>query len=152
MENFFNWMAKTVPEDEVTIWFNVHNMTYEKIGLIGDFFRSLNQTILDTYLGNDDSETKILLTQEDKDSHFDWCWKNVLDCFKKENIIIKHGGEHKMYLKEFFMDTFYNQSEDTIKNTIPNFIEDVFDVEKPFTKADLDILTEIYKLWDKNIE
>lgn len=65
MENFFNWMAKTVPEDEVTIWFNVHNMTYEKIGLIGDFFRSLNQTILDTYLGNDDSETKILLTQED---------------------------------------------------------------------------------------
>ena len=62
MENFFNWMNKPIPKEEVTIWFNVHNMNYEKIELFGDFFKSLNQTIIDTYLGNDESETKIWLS------------------------------------------------------------------------------------------
>ena len=35
MENFFNWMSKPIPDDEVTIWFNIHNMTYEKIERLG---------------------------------------------------------------------------------------------------------------------
>ena len=43
MENFFNWMAKPLPKDEIIIWFNIHNMTYEKIELYGDIFKSLNQ-------------------------------------------------------------------------------------------------------------
>ena len=53
MENFFNWMAKPLPKDEIIIWFNIHNMTYEKIELYGDVFKSLNHIILDTYLGDD---------------------------------------------------------------------------------------------------
>lgn len=152
MENFFNWMTKLVPPEEVSIWFNVHNMNFEKIELVGDFFESLNQTIVDTYLGDDNPETKILLIQEDKESHFEWCWKKILDDFKKENIHIKHGGDHKKYFKDFFMETFYNQSEINVKKSIPNFIKDVFDLEKPFTKSDLDILTELYKIMEKNIE
>jgi len=39
MENFFNWMSKPVPPDEVIVWFNVHNMNYEKIELCGDIFK-----------------------------------------------------------------------------------------------------------------
>jgi hypothetical protein len=50
------------------------------------------------------------------------------------------------------METFYNQSEKNVKDAIPSFILDVFDVEKPFSKSDLDILTELYKLIEKNIE
>lgn len=152
MENFFTWMSKPLPKDEVTIWFNVHNMSYEKIELVGDIFKSLNQTIIDTYLGDENVETKITLNQEDKEKHFEWCWNKVLEDFRKENFIIKHSGEHKNYFKDFYMDTFYNQSEKSVKKSIPNFIHDVFDIEKPFTKSDLDILTELYKLMDKNIE
>jgi hypothetical protein len=40
MENFFNWMSKVIPNDEVIIWFNIHNMHYEKIELYGDIFKS----------------------------------------------------------------------------------------------------------------
>ena len=152
MENFFNWMSKPIPQDEVIIWFNVHNMNYERIELYGDIFKSLNYIIIDTYMGEETSETKISLSQEDKESHFEWCWNKMIEDFKKENIIIKHGGKHKEYFRSFFFDTFYNQSEKNIKESISNFLVEVFDVEKPFSKSDLDILTELYKLMEKNIE
>jgi hypothetical protein len=152
MENFFNWMSKPIPQDEVIIWFNVHNMNYERIELYGDIFKSLNYVIIDTYMGEETNETKISLSQEDKESHFEWCWNKMLEDFRQENIIIKHGGEHKEYFRSFFFDTFYNQSERNVKDSIPNFLVEVFDVEKPFSKSDLDILTELYKLMEKNIE
>ena len=152
MENFFNWMSKPIPQDEVIIWFNIHNMNYERIELYGDIFKSLNYIIIDTYMGEETSETKISLSHEDKELHFEWCWNKMVEDFKRENIIIKHGGEHKEYFRSFFFDTFYNQSEKNIKESISNFLVEVFDVEKPFSKSDLDILTELYKLMEKNIE
>jgi hypothetical protein len=152
MENFFNWMAKPLPKDEIIIWFNIHNMTYEKIELYGDVFKSLNHIILDTYLGDDVSETKITLSEEDKISHFDWCWKKVIDDFRRENIIIKHDGEHKEYFKSFYLETFYNQNEIRIKDSIPKFLSEIFDVTMTYSKSDLDLLTELYKLIEKNSE
>ena len=152
MENFFNWMSMTIPKEDVVTWFNIHNMNYEKIELYGDIFKSLNFIIIDTYLGDEKSETKITMSKEDNESHFDWCWNKLLENFRKENIIIKHGGKHKDYFKSFFNDSFYYQKEVNIKNIIPIFIVEVFSVEKPFSKSDLDILTEIYGLFEKNIE
>jgi hypothetical protein len=55
-------MSKPIPKEEVVVWFNVHNMTYEKIELYGDIFESLNFIITDTYLGENISETKILMS------------------------------------------------------------------------------------------
>lgn len=152
MENFFNWMSKPIPKDEVVIWFNIHNMNYEKIELYGDIFKSLNHIVHDTYMGGDLIETKISLTQEDKELHLEWCWKKTVEDFKKEGILISLEGEHKEYFKGFYLDTFYNPTEKNVKEAIPSFIFDVFDVEKPFTKSDLDILTELYKMMEKNIE
>jgi len=152
MENFFNWMAKIVPKDEVIIWFNINNMTYEKIDLYGDIFKTLNHIVADTYLGNEDTETKIILSDDDNISHFNWCWNKTISNFNKENILIKNDGNHKDYYVNFYMDTFYNQKEKNLKNAIPNFLFEVFDMEKPFTKSDLDILTELYKLMEKNID
>jgi hypothetical protein len=103
-------------------------------------------------MGDETSETKISLSQEDKNLHFEWCWNRVIDDFQKENVIIKLNGEHRNYVRSFFMDTFYNQSEKKFKNSISKFLNDMFDMEKPFSKSDLDILTEIYKLMEKNIE
>jgi hypothetical protein len=152
MENFFNWMTKPLPKEELIIWFNIHNMTYEKIELYGDVFKSLNQIILDTYLGDTIFVTKIVLTDEDNLSHFEWCWKKTIDNFKKEDIHIKYEGEHKDYFKSFYMDTFYNQNEERIKDSIPKFLMDIFDVGISYSKSDLDLLTELYKLIEKNTE
>ena len=152
MENFFNWMITPISKEEVILWFNAHNMFYERIELYGDIFKSLNIIIMDTYMGDETSETKISLSQEDKNLHFEWCWNRVIDDFQKENVIIKLNGDHRNYVGSFFMDTFYNQSEKKFKNSISKFLNDMFDMEKPFSKSDLDILTEIYKLMEKNIE
>jgi hypothetical protein len=152
MENFFNWMTKPVPKEEIILWFNIHNMTYEKIELCGDFFKSLNQIITDTYLGDSTSETKISLSNEDNVSHFEWCWTKVIENFRKENIIIKSDGEHKDYFQSFFMDTFYNQTESNLKQSIPKFLNEIFEIGITYSKSDLDLLTELYKLIEKNSE
>jgi hypothetical protein len=152
MENFFNWMTKPLPKEELIIWFNVHNMTYEKIDLCGDFFKSLNQIIMDTYLGDSTSETKISLSYDDNLSHFEWCWNKVIENFKRENIIIKSDGEHKDYFQSFFMDTFYNQTESSLKKSISKFLNEIFEIGITYSKSDLDLLTELYKLIEKNSE
>lgn len=151
MENFFNWMTTPIPEDELIVWFNVHNMHYEKIDLYGDIFKSLYFIISDTFMGNDDYETKIDLTYEDNEKHFEWCWSEMIKNFEKEHIFISLEGKHKDYFKSFFLDTFYDNTQKTIKDAIPSFIKDVFELSTHFTKSDLEILTEIYYLLDKNI-
>ena len=49
------------------------------------------------------------------------------------------------------MDTFYNHPDNSVKKSIPNFLFEVFDVDKPFSKSDLDILTELYKMLEKSV-
>lgn len=154
MENFYSWMMKPVNHDDVEVWFNVNNMIYEKRQLFSDFTFSLYHLISSTYLGDDldnTSETKLVLSQEDKLKHFDWCWKKTLDNFTKENIRFNVKGEHREYYEKFFMDLFYNAENKTISENIVKFFQELFDEEKMFTKSDLDMLTEIYKLLNKNI-
>ena len=154
MENFFNYVTKPLKPEDVELWFRANNVTIEKLELFSDFSHSLYQIIIETYLGETTSsyETKILLSEEDKMKHFDWCWNKTLNSFSKENIIFKKQGGHRDYFENFFLDSFYNQKERNLKNAIPSFLTEVFDIDKPFSKSDLDILTELYKLLEKNIE
>ena len=152
MENFFIWMTKPIPHDEVITWFNIHNMNYEKIELYGDISKSLTKIIMDTYLGESVSETKIMLSDEDNMAHFEWSWNKMIEDFRKENIKIKFKGDHKDYFQSFFKDTFYNQPKESIKHSIDKFLIEIFDTEVTFSKSDLDLLTELYKLMEKNME
>jgi|LauGreDrversion4_2_1035121.scaffolds.fasta_scaffold06480_9 hypothetical protein len=145
MENFYNWMSKPVPFSEVEIWFSVHNMIPERIELFGVVFTSLAYSIIDTYFGEDNYETKVVMSESDKKNHFDWCWDKLIKDFENENILIDSDGEHKEYLWNFFLDSFYTQPQVNIREAIPEFIEELFNLEKPFAKSDLDILTELYK-------
>lgn len=151
MENFFNWMSKPIPSNEVEVWFQVHNILPEKVELYGDIFLTLSQIILDTYLGDEDLETKITMSDVDIDNHFNWSWKKTIKNFELEKIVIESNGEHKEYLKNFFHDSFYHQEKKLMRNAIPQFVSELFDLNKPFAKSDLDILTEIYKLLDRNV-
>lgn len=151
MENFFSWMTKLVPKEEVVIWFNIHNIHFERVELISDIFLSLFHIINHTYLGEDTGETKIMMNEDDVNSHFDWAWKKLVENFNKENIIINIEGDHKDYVKEFFWNTFYFPPKKKIKETLNDFLEQTFNYNKEFTKSDLDILTEVYHLFNKNM-
>ena len=154
MENFFNWISKPVPSDEVTIWFNVHNMIYERIELYGDIFKSLDYIIRDTYMGDnidDVKETKIIISQGVGDLINQLNDKTISD-FEKENIFVSEVGEHKDYVESFYFDTFYGQPDQMVKDSIPKFLNQIFDMTQQFTKSDLDMLTEFYKMMEKNVK
>lgn len=153
MENFFNWISVPIPKEELQTYFNINNINREKSDLFFDILMSLNNTITDTYLGNgENSDLLVTYTNEDKTKHFDWCWKKTIDSFKKENIILSKSGDHYKYLKIFYFDIFYNKIDGISELSIKTFLIELFNLEGSFSKADLQILTEIYRLLDKNLK
>ena len=84
MENFFNYITKPIPQEEVDIWFRVNHIIPEKMELFSDFSQSLYNIMNETYLGDssDSNETRITLTNDDKQKHFLWCWNRIVDSFK----------------------------------------------------------------------
>jgi hypothetical protein len=153
MENFFNYISKPLEYNEVDIWFKTNNIIFEKMELFYDFTYSLSMIIYDTYLGgfSDDNESKITMSEDDNLNHFNWCWKENLKNFEKENILINETGDHYDYFKDFFIEIFYKHSEDKVKKSIPDFFTEMFDRKKPFTKSDLDVLLTIYRSIDSNM-
>ena len=154
MENFFNYITKPLTPEEVDLWFRSNNIIPEKLELFSDFSHSLNILIVDTYLGEPpkSNETKITLSEDDNQRHFEWCWNKIIDNFGKENIKFDKKGEHFDYFESFFGETFYNQKDTKVKSSIGFFFTDLFNNEKLFTKSDLDMITTIYKLLDKYLK
>ena len=152
MENFFNYITKPVRPEDVDVWFRSNNIIPEKLELFYDFTNSLNMLVINTYLGDImGDETKIVMSTDDIENHFKWCWNKTVENFKKESITFNISGEHYEYYNSFFLDTFYNQKNDEVRNSINSFFDDLFDTQKPFTKSDLDMISSIYKALDKNI-
>lgn len=154
MDNFFNYITKNLDPEEVDVWFRVNDIFPEKMELYYDLSYSLFLLIKKTYLGDVESsnETKIEMSEEDNKKHFDWCWKKTLENFKKENIIFYNEGEHYDYFFSLFNEIYYNQNKENIRNTIDLFFNDLFNREKPFTQVDLDLIYNIYKTLDKNLQ
>lgn len=150
MENFFDWMVKPIPPEDVIIWFNMHDMHYERIELYGDIFKTLNSVIYDTYFESKYPETTINLTLAQKVEHFNWCWEKTVELFSKENIMINLEGGHKDYFESFYVDTFY-LADGMPEIPISDFVFSIFNPNEPFSKSDLELLTTMYKLLDKNI-
>jgi len=153
MDNFFNYITKNLDPDEVDIWFRVNNIIPDKMELYYDLSYSLFLLIKKTYLGDDQSnnETKVDMTDEDNQKHFDWCWNKTLENFKKESITFQNEGEHYDYFFSLFNELYYKQSKEVIRNSIDTFFNDLFNREKPFTQVDLDLIYNIYKTLDKNL-
>jgi hypothetical protein len=88
---------------------------------------------------------------DDNEKHFEWCWNKTVDNFKKEGLTFDNKGEHYDYFKSFFDEIFYNQKDEKVRKSISSFFSDLFDVKKPFTKSDLDMISTIYKMLDKHM-
>lgn len=150
--NFLEWLTKPVPLDEIETWMNVNNIVSEKLELFYDFSLSIYNLVNDTYLGDDEKKiTKILMDNQQKKDHFDWCWKKNIENFSKENLHFNEQGEHYDYFSSFFKDAFYHQKDDKVKKSIENFFVSLFTNFNNYTKSDLDMITEIYKMLDKNL-
>ena len=153
MGDFFAWVSKPLNQEDVEIWFNMNNMSMEKRELYGDVIIGLVELISNTYLGDDKNnitDTKIYLTQEDIDSHFNWCWKKTIDNLEEENVMLEYEGKHKEVMKDFIMEIFYYQTDNDFLNNLVPFFENLFSDFHPYTKSYLDMITNIYKAFEKS--
>ena len=150
--NFFKWLTEPVSIEEIEIWLNVNNMIREKIELFSDFSFALYNLITDTYLGDDEKNiTKITLSDREKKDHFDWCWNKNIENFNRENLFFNIEGDHYDYFSSFFRDAFYLQKDEKVRKSIEGFLRELFNNFNNYTKSDLDMITEIYKMLDKNL-
>jgi hypothetical protein len=154
MDNFLNYITKNLDPEQVDIWFRVNNIIPEKMDLYYDLSYSLYLLIKTTYLGYDDdfNETKVRMTSEDNQNHFDWCWNKTIENFTKEKIYFKEKGNHYEYFWNFFFEAFYliNMDEKTIR--IREYFYKLFDFRYRKSRSELDILTEVYKLMEQNLK
>jgi hypothetical protein len=156
MDNFYAWVMNPLPKDDIETWFNMNNIILERKDLFCDFVHSLIDLIKSTYLGDTTTtqvtETTIQLEQDDKQKHFDWCWSKTIDAFSKENINFHIDGDHKVYFSKLLMDLFYNTQNKIISDNLEPFFTNLFDDKVGYSQSDLEMLTEIYKLLNKNLQ
>jgi hypothetical protein len=152
MENFFNYISKSVTEEEYELWFQSNNIIVERLQVFQDFIISLVFMINDTYLGDkpESKETNITLSNDDNINHFNWCWEKIIKNSAKENVLIEVNGEHKDFIQDFIFEIFYTQKSNMVKDSVLKFFMDVFYLEGTTTKSDLDLITTIYKTFNKN--
>ena len=153
MDNFFNYIAKPINKEDIDTWFKINNILPEKLELYYDFSYSLYDLIRKTFLGEEDnSETKIKMSEEDILNHFKWCWNKTVENFSKENIFFVKTDESYEYFKSFFMDVFYNQDQEVVKNSLNDFFTSIFSRKNQHSKSDIEMFTELYKLLEKSLE
>jgi hypothetical protein len=154
MEFFFNWMAKPLNPEDVDAWFRANNIIPEYSELFKDFCFSLLFLIKDTYLGDshgDSKETKIGLTSEEKKQHFEWCWNTTLKNFEKENILFEFKQDDYDYFESFFFEVFYEQTDFKVRGAIQDFIGQLFTRNRAFSKSDLEMFTDVYKVLERSL-
>jgi hypothetical protein len=140
---------KPISQEEVVDWFNANNIIIEKISLFHDVFIYLYEIADATYMGETNLITSIEFNGKDVKNHFEWCWNQMIDSFKTEGIVVNYFGEHRDYIETFFLETFYNQVID-VRQLSKEFITSTFNINKTFTMSDLEVLTDIYLLMERN--
>ena len=145
-DEFLKYVAKPVTPDEMDVWVKSNNITNEKTNLFFDFICSLYNIMSDTYLGED-----TIVTPEDKEGHFNWCWTKNIENFKEENINFELKGSHYNYLWNFFQESFYGNNDNKSLEKLDFYLTRLFKLYIEKTKSELDILKNLYIVLDKSL-
>jgi hypothetical protein len=155
MGRFFDWLAKPMDKEDVNAWYLANNITPELTELFRDFCFSFLNLLKDTYLGddfNDNKETKVGMTTDQKKQHFKWCWNKTIENFNKESIDFKFNEMDAEFFESFFFEVFYNQPDQKVKEQINNFFKQIFDRTTTKTKSDIEMFTDLYKVLERSLK
>jgi hypothetical protein len=100
-------------------------------------------TIFDTYLGD-------VTNIEHQVIHFNWAWNRTIDNFIDESLDFEEDKLYNYFL-EFTLEMFYSIPNKTKweNNRILNIWVEIFDYTKRKTNSDIDVLIEIYIIFEK---
>jgi hypothetical protein len=146
-EDYLKFITSESYKQQIDVWYKAYNISHEKIDLFYDVLISIYELINDTYLGND-----VVKTEEDQKNHFTWCWDKVIDDLSKEKIFLKNRGVHYEYFWGFFLEAFYYNKIQDKPILIPEYFKKLFDFNHKKTRAELDVLTDLYNLINQNLK
>ena len=146
-ESYLEFVSSESYKNQIDVWYRAHNISREKIELFHDFLISLYDLVVETYLGVD-----VVLTEEDQKNHFTWCWDRTIENFNKEKIHFKERGNFYEYFWNFFLEAFYYQMIDNKTVRIVEYFNVLFKFNHRKTRSELDMLSEVYKLFDQNLK
>jgi hypothetical protein len=144
---FLRYISTPLTKEEMTLLYKANNVKYDKCELYYDFIKTLNILVADTYLGDD-----VINTDEDKKKHYLWCFSKVITDFKEQDIVFDDISDLRSYFYHFYNELFYPSEEKenvlTKLNNLPNMS---FDYSRIKTRSDMDVLIELYKLFEKSL-
>ena len=146
-EEYLEFVSSESYKHQIDVWQRTYNINRQKKDLFYDFLVSLYELIENTFLGID-----IVYTEVDQRNHFTWCWDKTIDNFSKEKIYFKKQGNCYEYLWNFFLEAYYFTQLDDNQIKIKDYFDKLFDFKYRKTRSELDMLTEIYKLFEQNLE
>ena len=140
-------MSKPLSFSALEVVYISNNIAFERADLYRDFILSLNDLILETYMGDD------VTNDEDQINHFNWCWNTTCRNFNHSQITFSDNLEIHLYFMNFYLDTFYSVDKDEESDNIEkihHLWESIFDynIEKP--RTDLDSFLIVYRIFDKS--
>jgi hypothetical protein len=147
MENseFVNYIKNPLTIDQMNLLYKANDVKFDRCNLYYDFIKSLNKVIVDTYLG-----TEYIVTDREVNEHYLWCFNSVVDNFKEESIVFDDVVRLKEYFFYFYDELFYKDS-DKVLNKLDNLAEFSFDFHRIKSRSDIDIMIELYKLFEKSL-
>jgi hypothetical protein len=146
-ENYLEFVSSESYKHQIDIWHRAYNISREKTELFHDFLVSLYELVEETFLGADVTDY-----EEDQKNHFTWCWDKTIENFSKEKIFFKERGNYYEYFWNFFLEAYYFNQLDDKPIRINEYFDKLFNFKYRKTRSELDMLTEIYKLFEQNLK
>lgn len=143
----FEYLTPENYKIQLDIWFKAYNISHEKVNLFHDFLFTLFKIVEETYLGPD-----VTITDSDQKNHFLWCWNKTISLFSEEKIIFKDKGIHFEYFWNFFHEAYYYNHMINVEIKIKEYLNIIFDFKRKKTRAELDVLHELYKLLNESLK
>ena len=144
---FIKYIVTPLSYEQMNLLYKANNVKYEKCNLYYDFIITLNKLVYETFLGDE-----YINTEEQIYNHFEWCINKVFNDFREENIIFVETDNLKEYFYYFYYELFYNSDNkmDSLErlNNLPKLS---FDYDRLKSRSDIDVLFELYKLFDKSL-
>jgi hypothetical protein len=134
-------------KEQIDIWYRTHNIIQEKTELYYDFISSLLNIIDETYLGSD-----IIQTDDDMNSHFNWCFNKVADNFKQEKIYFIDKSGHYEYMWVLFYKGYYTCDTENKAEILRDYFKLIFNFNKAKTPIELESFIDLYKIFDQNLK
>ena len=146
---FLNYINKPLSRERINQIYVENHISLERCELYSDFVESLIMLVIDTYLGDDVTDSN------QQKQHFKWCWNKTIDNFGTEGILIGDYNTYK-YFAEYIFDVFYPlPDKDTNRRVISNIRKlwvYIFDTTNVKSRSDLDSFIQAYKLLDNSLQ